>query len=291
MQSKFRSVCFSALFASLLALAIFCPGNCAPANNLFSKTSTDQIPQRLGTADFIYRSTSSSDNAPRSSGHSFILRQLYDDLEGLVTEPDFYGVMAGLSSAPFILGPTFRDESREFTPLWGSSAIADNFFEVGETVGNGAFPIATSVASWGIGKIAGSPRLTRFGSDVLRTQAVNGLLTVLLKGAIHRKRPNGGAYSYPSGHTSTAFAFAGTVYADLGKTPGIPAFILAGYVGISRLQEGKHYLSDVIAGGVLGTYVSLKLAHRTSKKGRLQQISISPSPVAGVAGLSLSFRF
>ncbi len=291
MRSKSESVSSRALLASLLAMLFFCSGSCALADNLFGRTSSVQILQKYGPVDPAYGSMSSFGDGAESSGHSFILRQLYDDLEGLVTEPDFYGVMGGLGAAPFVLGPVFRDESLEFTPLWGSSAIADNFFEVGETVGNGAFPIAASVASWGIGRISGSPRLRKFGSDVLRTQAINGLLTVLLKGAVNRKRPNGGPYSYPSGHTSTAFAFAGTVYTDLGKTLGIPAFILAGYVGISRLQEGKHYLSDVIAGGILGSYVSLKLAHRTDKRGKLQHISISPSPVAGVAGLSLAFRF
>jgi len=216
------------------------------------------------------------------------LHQLYDDIVYLVTQRDFYGIVGGIAAAPSVFSPSFRRESPEFTELWGPSMFADNFFEVGETIGNGAFPVAASVLSWGIGEAAGSQRLSEFGSDLFRAQAVNGFLTIALKASINRTRPNGGSYSYPSGHTSSAFAAASTVYADFGKTWGIPAFVLAGYVGLSRLQEGRHYVSDVVAGGILGTYVSLKLARRKKSENK---ISIAPLINDGVVGFSFAMRF
>lgn len=246
----------------------------------------------------LFRSSASSGSSHRpivaetndtqSFRRSFILFQLYDDISYLAVEPDFYGVVGGIALTPVMFNHAFRREPAEVTEMWGSSVLADNLFESGEIVGNAAFPVAASAASWGIGKVIRSPRMSKFGSDLLRTQAVNGFLTAIIKVSVNRTRPNGGPYSYPSGHTSAAFAAAGTVYADFGKTLGIPAFVLAGYVGLSRLQEGKHYISDVIAGGILGSYVALKLTRRDNNR---QRMVIAPLVSNGSVGLSLGLRF
>ncbi len=153
--------------------------------------------------------------------------------------------------------------------------------------GDGAFPAVLSAASWSVGKITGSSEPGEFGTDRFRAQLMTGLLTSVLKVSINRQRPDGTPYSYPSGHMSSSFATAAVVYGHFGRTLGIPAFVLAGYVGLSRLQEGKHCLSDVIAGGILGTYISLKLVRKDRHKGA---ISIFPTSVGGGVGLTLSFK-
>ena len=288
MQSKCGKSFLKVFFICLLVLeGVYSPGD-AQANNLLKSRISSSFHR---SSIFVlpgYHLNTSVEKGTQSIGRSFILHQLYDDITYLFTEPDFYGVVGGISLAPSLFGSAFRRESPEFTELWGPSMFADNFFEAGEIIGNGVIPVVASAASWSIGKAAGSSRLSTFGSDLFRAQAVNGLLTGILKVGINRTRPNGAPYSYPSGHTSSAFALAGTVYTDLGKTWGIPAFILAGYVGLSRLQEGKHYVSDVVAGGILGTYVSLKLAQKKNRKGR---ISIAPLINNGSVGFSLNLRF
>lgn len=60
--------------------------------------------------------------------------------------------------------------------------------------------------------------------------------------------------SFPSGHTTTAFAIA-TVFAKRYKdvpAVGIAAYSLATLVGVSRMTENRHWGSDVLAGGLLG---------------------------------------
>jgi len=217
-----------------------------------------------------------------------IFLRLWDDLIYLSSEPDFYLTVGAVGFGPSVLPSAFRNETPEFTEIWGPSTFADNLFEIGETVGDGTFPVLVSATSWSVGKLTGSSKLREFGTDLFRAQAMNGLLTTILKGSINRTRPDGAPYSYPSGHTSSSFATAGVIYTHFGKTWGIPAFVFAGYVGLSRLQEGKHYLSDVIAGGILGTYVSLKLTRRGTRKG---PISLSPIKAGNGVGLSLTFKF
>ena len=77
--------------------------------------------------------------------------------------------------------------------------------------------------------------------------------------------------SFPSGHTTVAFA-AATVYAleYKDRLPWVPwlAYSAASVVGLSRITENKHWITDVVAGAGLG-YLTGKLVvnnyHRYAK--------------------------
>jgi membrane-associated phospholipid phosphatase len=92
-------------------------------------------------------------------------------------------------------------------------------------------------------------------------------LSSLVKDAVDRPRPfaDGGIHavgrlpggsSFPSGHAATAFA-AATVVAILAPRLRVPAHVLAALVAFSRVYLGVHFLSDVLAGAVLGIGVGL----------------------------------
>lgn len=85
----------------------------------------------------------------------------------------------------------------------------------------------------------------------------NLALTYALKYSINKKRPNGGDYSFPSGHTSSAFQGASFISQRYGLEYGIPAYIGAIFVGYSRIDAEAHYPSDVVAGALLGTLSSM----------------------------------
>ena len=59
-------------------------------------------------------------------------------------------------------------------------------------------------------------------------------------------------YSFPSGHTASSFAAAWVLFRRLPKRFGIPALMLAGLIGISRLYLGVHYPTDVLFGVISG---------------------------------------
>ncbi|MGY8786903.1 MAG: phosphatase PAP2 family protein [Fidelibacterota bacterium] len=86
------------------------------------------------------------------------------------------------------------------------------------------------------------------------TLGANGVTTVLMKEIFRRERPNGSNHrSFPSGHVSHSFATA-TIFKELyGWKMGVPAYGIATIVAMNRMQDNKHYFSDVIFGASLGT--------------------------------------
>lgn len=92
-----------------------------------------------------------------------------------------------------------------------------------------------------------------------------GVVNVLKK-ATHQLRPDGSAYtSFPSGHTAWTFAaatFLSEEYQDRFKWMPYAAYGIATSVGVLRMANNKHYISDVLTGAGIGI-LSMKIAYWT----------------------------
>ena len=99
--------------------------------------------------------------------------------------------------------------------------------------------------------------------NLLDMTILYGLSNIVAAGAVrgtkyitHRERPNGsGHYSFPSGHTSTAFVAAEFLYQEYKDKSiwiGICGYSVATFVGIARIYNNKHWVSDVVAGAGVG---------------------------------------
>ncbi|MDX1362735.1 MAG: phosphatase PAP2 family protein [Arenibacter latericius] len=90
-------------------------------------------------------------------------------------------------------------------------------------------------------------------------------LTYSLKELTKKKRPEGRDLydSFPSGHTSSSFSGASFIQRRYGWNYGIPAYLLATIVAVSRTEgpDGFHDFWDVFAGAAIGigsTYLFTK---------------------------------
>ena len=66
-------------------------------------------------------------------------------------------------------------------------------------------------------------------------------------------------YSFPSGHTMSAFAVYGTLAFLFGrkKSLGIVFLLLAILVGVSRMYLVQHFLQDIYLGAILGVLIAM----------------------------------
>ncbi len=78
--------------------------------------------------------------------------------------------------------------------------------------------------------------------------------------------------SFPSGHTTVIFA-AATVFAkEYKNTPWVPvvAYSAASLVGLSRITENKHWMSDVVVGATLGYLTGRQVVNNYHRYAKLK---------------------
>jgi membrane-associated phospholipid phosphatase len=165
----------------------------------------------------------------------------------------------------FLDGPVQR-ESQEHP----SQALDLASRRVGKLGTIGSFAV---IAGTGLTALATKDeRLGDATVDALEASIISGgVITPLLKHLVGRTRPRAaiqdsdsgslftGGQSFPSGHATQAFTVA-SVYAE--SYPDHPWVAVVGYTGatavaVSRIFENAHYLSDVVAGAVIGTFVGV----------------------------------
>lgn len=93
-------------------------------------------------------------------------------------------------------------------------------------------------------------------------------VTTALKYTLAEPRPynKNRRNSFPSGHTTTAFAFSGYIAAEHGWGWGTPALLLSTFIGYSRINDNMHWLHDVTAGATIGWVYGWGISKLAKKK-------------------------
>lgn len=113
-------------------------------------------------------------------------------------------------------------------------------------------------------------------------------VTTGLKEIFPERRPDGSDNrSFPSGHTSASFAAAATIYERRGAREGVPAFALAAFVGLARVEARKHHWYDVVAGAGIGTASGLLLTRPLADK----RVAMVPWAHSKGGGATVDFAF
>lgn len=108
-----------------------------------------------------------------------------------------------------------------------------------------------------------------------------------LKEAFPETRPDGSdRKSFPSGHTALSFAGAATLQNRYGWKVGLPAQVLAGFVGLARIQADKHHWYDVLAGAAIGEASGFLITSKSNA-----QVRVLPWGDTSSAGVALAARF
>lgn len=118
---------------------------------------------------------------------------------------------------------------------------------------------------------------------LIKGQILNLGLVYVLKKTLKETRPDGTAYSFPSGHTANAFAGATMLAIEYGENYKWVPYVSYGFasgIGLMRMANNKHYISDVLFGAGLGI-LSMKVAYWTHKYNWNSTKSVK-DPYAGI---------
>jgi len=111
--------------------------------------------------------------------------------------------------------------------------------------------------------------------------------TYVVKYTVARTRPDESeATSFPSGHTTAAFIGPTFVHRRYGWKYSVPLYLLAGFVGFSRVYADRHWSGDVMAGATVSMVSSwlLTTPYRNN-------VDVSAVSMEGTPGMALTVRW
>jgi len=188
--------------------------------------------------------------------------------------------------------------------LRGAATAVTNVVEPGAVI------IGTTL--YGVGRLAGNERLADLGLHGTEAIVVGLGATFLLKALLGRARPYVDAdttapglqpdsrsfrfgrglrreeyRSFPSGHSTTAFAAAAAVVSEASRWRPESVWYVAPIMyggatiaGLSRMYDNKHWASDVIVGAAIGVFAGQKVVryhHQSNPDNRLDRWLLSGS--------------
>jgi len=205
---------------------------------------------------------------------------LGNDFRQLTTSNAF--LIMGIGGGAAFGAHAFDRRIATSAPGWSGST--SSMLGPGQLVGSMFVQGGAAFATYVAGRATGSQRLAQVGAELVRAQFVAQGVTQTIKFSAPRTRPDGTALSFPSGHTASSFATATVLQREFGWKVGVPAYVGAAWVGASRVQAQRHYLSDVVAGATVGI-----LAGRAVTVGRGDnRFSLGPTVVPGGIGFSFT---
>lgn len=205
----------------------------------------------------------------------------------------------------------------------GPPEISDYLEEYGLETLRYATPVVLVALDWGQGDLMARDLL-----GYLETFWTNRGVTTLFKDVIGRHRPPlyradpdadpkmyeeldedpGNHESFPSGHASGSFAFASYLERAVAREIGLRSrwriasfaglYGIAGYIAWSRVENDKHFFTDIVAGAAQGVAISRlyyrlnhpsEFAPRRAERGSRLPFEIAIHPPAPLPGGGLAF--
>lgn len=188
------------------------------------------------------------------------------------------GALAVATAALFPADPQIAEEFRDPAPQ--RNALLRRGARAFDVVGDPG-TVVIGAGAYALGRLARSDHLADLGLHATEALVLSGGTTALIKGLAGRQRPfldradadrfalgrgfaSGDRASFPSGHTTAAFALASAATEETRHwwphAPWVVGPLLYGgaaMVGLARIYDDRHWASDVVLGAGIGTISGL----------------------------------
>ena len=185
------------------------------------------------------------------------------------------------------------------------TSTLDNLSPIVEKFGVFGVDLGLLALYGGAGYLVKKEKMKETALLSLESFLVSGAITVGVKGAVGRARPDVGGKSdfrpfsldleytsFPSGHASDAFSIA-SVFADMHDSPsvGVAAYSIASLVGLQRIYADRHWASDVLVGAAIGTVVGKSVVYLHKERKDSAYVIPLVDPSAGRFGIMVGKSF
>lgn len=170
----------------------------------------------------------------------------------------------------------------------------DGMARFGNSLGDGYIMVPLLMGALGTSTLLNDGKLRSSTLLAFQSASISALWVHTLKVTCQRHRPNTGSpynrwdgpkwppkhLSFCSGHTGLAFSIAAAYSKYYGTWKvALPAYLLASLTGFARMNDNKHWATDVLVGAWIGisTAESLMRLHQANRE--IPRIGISPSGI------------
>lgn len=193
-------------------------------------------------------------------------QMLGNDFVSPVSESHTTAILIG-SSAIILEALIFKDQNKKLVRDISTSKPLGKYSKDFELMGQVVPNIAYAVYNGAVGTYTKDSKSLYLAGLMARATFSSALTTNILKYTVREKRPDPSTAKngFPSGHTTTAFAFASVVGYQHGPWWGGASYLMASLVGFSRLNDNAHYAHEVVAGAFIGTLYGISISQRDEK--------------------------
>jgi hypothetical protein len=198
-------------------------------------------------------------------------------------------IAGGAASIARFGSRTYFDDYKLADTLLREKPLGVRATDFGAFVGHSAILMPAMAGTYLAGTYLKSDEAREFGLMGFEALALAGLQTSVLKICVNRWRPDStDRAAFPSGHSSASFALATVAGSKYGWKVGVPAGMAASFVAFTRMENGSHYLSDVVFGAGLGI-MSGRAVYKYRKGAHPERYVFTPYLAPGGGGFTMAF--
>ena len=270
-----------------------------PAGVETAPAPPEPAPTEEELADGIYLVSQNYVASWWNNSYRIVTGPLRFDQDDWINVAIVVGTTGALLLADEVLADFWQDDIR--------NSVTDDAASGFEEIGEFEHLAYAALGSYAISELLGAKREKAAALMAFESLVLTGLLTNGLKWAGGRERPantdnrfewegpsgDGFSASFPSGHASQAFSVASViaeVYDD--EYPWVPFVIYpaAAGVGLARVNDDRHWFSDIFVGGALGYFIG-RMVVEYNPFLRDNNLMILPFSDSGGQGVNFSYAF
>jgi hypothetical protein len=280
-------------------------------NNISSPMQYMQLAQQED-ADIAASPDQEENSAPAENSQAGYPTMLWEDTKHVLGAParwddqewkDMGWTALGVLGVMAVLDRPVQDAMRRIAPDDDQLTPNDNLFLLEIERFGREYSLGLLGGFYVVGALSDDETAIAVAQDGLTSVILaSGVITSAIKIATGRARPRqdlgtadfnplGGNDSFPSGHSTHAFAIASVIANHYDETwITYSSYGVASLVGLARSYHGGHFASDILAGGIIGTMVG-KSVVEYNKPMRANKMVLMPEVAPGTVGIRMVSGF